>query len=390
MHFDPLMLQLVGALLVMLAMALVMRLLRQPSVVGYIVAGLLLGPSGFDFFHEYQLVVRMGDLGVMLLLFFVGMETSPRRLLQRWRVTLLGIVVQIAGSLLLMSLLAWWLGWPPARAVLMAFVISLSSTAVVLNYLRDTGQMQSRLGRDALGILIAQDVLLVPMLLVVNWIAGGRPHPGELALQGIGALLALGLLAWMTLGGVVKLPWARRLRADRELQVFVAFGLCLGFALLFAYFRLSSALGAFLAGMLIGVARETNWVHHRLEPFRTVFVALFFVSVGLLVSVPFVRENWLLVGVVTLGVFLCNTGVNAVIFRMLGDGWRYSLFAGAHLAQVGEFSFVLAAAGARESMISDVTYQLVVAVIALSLALSPGWIAAVGWVQRGKEQAPRG
>lgn len=387
MHYDPLLLQFVGALLVILAAALLSRVLRQPHVVGYILAGVLLGPSGFDFFHEYELVMRMGDLGVVLLLFFIGMETTPRRLLANWRITFLGTSAQIAASVVLMLAVGAWLQWPPARSVLMGFVISLSSTAVVLNYLQTTRRSQSKLGRDALGVLLAQDFLVIPMLVAVGFLAGRDAEPGELARQGVGGVLALALLAWMTFGRVVRLPLSRRLRRDRELQVFLAFGLCLGFALLFGLFHLSSALGGFLAGMLVGVARETNWVHHRLEPFRVLFVALFFVSVGLLVDLPFILDNPVLVGGVTLAVFVGNTVINTLIFRMLGDPWHYSVFAGAHLAQIGEFSFVLAAAGAAHGLLPELSHKLIIAVIALTLALSPAWIALIGAARRPPEGA---
>lgn len=382
MHYDPILLQFVGALLVILAMALLSRLLRQPHVVGYILAGVLLGPSGFDFFRQYELVSRMGDIGVVLLLFFVGMETTPRELLDRWRVTFLGTSLQIAASVGLMLAVGAWLDWPVARSVLMGFVISLSSTAVVLNYLRDTHKSQTKLGRDALGVLLAQDVALIPMLLVIGVLAGREADPTVLGLQAGGGLLAFALLAWMTAGRVVRLPLSGALRRDHELQVFLAFGLCLGFALLFGLFQLSSALGAFLAGMLVGAARETNWVHRRLEPFRIMFVALFFVSVGLLVDVPLLWKNLWLVGGVVLAVFVGNTLINTLIFRGLGDSWAYSLNAGAHLAQIGEFSFVLAAAGATQGLIEGPTHKLVIAVIALTLVLSPAWISLVGGLQR--------
>ena len=381
-HYDPLLLQLTGALLVILAMALLSRVLRQPHVVGYILAGVLLGPGGFDFFKEYELVSRMGDIGVVLLLFFVGMETTPRELLAGWRITFLGTSIQIAASVGLMLGVGAWLDWPVARSVLMGFVISLSSTAVVLNYLRATHRAKTKLGQDTLGVLLAQDLALIPMLLAVGWLAGRGTDSGVLFLQGAGGGLAIVLLAWMMAGRVVRLPLSRYLRRDRELQVFLAFGLCLGFALLFGLFQLSSALGAFLAGMLVGAARETNWVHHRLEPFRVMFVALFFVSVGLLVDVAFVRENAWLVGGVTVAVFCVNTLINAAIFRGLGDPWSYSFFAGAHLAQIGEFSFVLAAAGATQGLIPAFTYKLIIAVIALSLVLSPAWITVVAALQR--------
>lgn len=382
MHYDPILLQFVGALLVILAMALLSRVLSQPHVVGYILAGVLLGPSGFDFFRQYDLVIRMGEIGVVLLLFFVGMENTPRQLLQNWRVTFIGTSVQIAASVGLMVGIGAWLDWPVGRSVLMGFVISLSSTAVVLNYLRETHKAKSKLGRDTLGVLLAQDLALIPMLLAVGVLAGRDSDPKVLALQAVGGVLAAALLVWMTMVRVVRLPLARYLRSDHELQVFLAFGLCLGFALLFGLFQLSSALGAFLAGMLVGVARETNWVHHRLEPFRVMFVALFFVSVGLLVDVAFVEKNLILVGGVTLAVFVVNTLINTAIFRGLGDSWAYSFYAGAHLAQIGEFSFVLAAAGAAQALLPEFTHKLVIAVIALTLVLSPAWISLVGALQR--------
>lgn len=382
MHYDPILLQIVGATLVILVAALVTRLLRQPHVIGYIVAGVLLGPSGFEFFQEYQLMHRMGEFGVVLLLFFVGMETTPHKLLANWRITFFGTGVQIASSVFLLGMIGWWLGWPLGRIVLMGFVISLSSTAVVLNYLRDTGQLRAKIGQDALGILLAQDLALIPMLLIVGLMSGETLDRDTVLLQVVGSLLALALLAWMTVGKRVRLPLPQRVRQDHELQVFIAFGLCLGFALISGFFQLSAALGAFLAGMLVGVSRETNWVHHRLEPFRIVFVAVFFVSIGLLVDLPFVFENPILVVGLTLAVFLGNTAINALIFRGLGDPWRYSIYAGAMLAQIGEFSFVLAAVGAKGDLISEFTYRLVIAVIALSLLLSPAWIATVKGFQK--------
>ena len=387
MHFDPLILQVVGGTLVILAVAFAMRVLKQPHVVGYLLAGVLLGPHGLAFFQEYELVNQIGEFGVIFLLFFVGMETSPHRLLANWRVTFLGTTAQILGSIFLMWLVGLWLDWPLQRVILLGFVISLSSTAVVLNYLRDTGQMKSKIGQDILGILLAQDMALIPMLIVVNVMGGEELNPRTLALQGVGTVLVVALLVWMTVGKHVRLPMGARLRSDHELQVFFAFGVCLGLALLTGLFQLSTALGAFVGGMLVGVARETNWVHHRLEPFRVMFVALFFVSIGMLVDVPFVFENWGLVLPLVGAVFVGNTAINATMLRVLGDPWRYSIYAGAYLAQIGEFSFLLAAVGAHAKMITAFTYQLTVAVIALSLFLSPSWIALVRLAQNRRPRA---
>ncbi len=260
--------------------------------------------------------------------------------------------------------------------------MSLSSTALVLNYLRETGQTEAKIGRDALGVLLAQDLAVIPMLIMIDFFGSGGVDGETVALQLVGGGLALALLSWIVWGKNPRLPFSEKLRGDRELQIFVAFALCLGFALLAEGFELSASLGAFLAGMLVGAARETEWVADRMEPFRVVFVALFFVSVGLLVSLDFVVDHAMLVGFIAVAVLLGNTLINALIFHALGDPWRYSIYAGAHLAQIGEFSFVLAAVGVQSGLITQFEYQLVIAVISATLLLSPAWIGLIGRAQR--------
>ncbi|MDR3419552.1 MAG: cation:proton antiporter [Nevskia sp.] len=375
------MLKIVGAILGILGVAFVSRALRQPHVVGYLAAGMLLGPHGLAVLTERATLSHIGEFGVLLLLFFVGMETNPRELLSRWRITFVGTAVQIGASIACMWMLGWWLHWGLSRIVLLGFVISLSSTALVLNYLRETGQIDAKIGKDALGVLLAQDLALVPMMIVIDLLGGGVDRE-SVALQLAGGVLVLLLVGWMVSGRSLRLPFARRVRGDRELQIFLAFGLCLGLAMLADAFELSASLGAFLAGMLVGAARETEWVADRMEPFRVVFVALFFVSVGLLVRLDFVLEHAALVAFLALAVLVGNTVINALIFRALGDPWRYSVYAGAHLAQIGEFSFVLAAAGMESSLITAFEYQLALAVISATLLLSPAWIGLVGRTQQ--------
>lgn len=389
MHYDPFMLKIVGALLGILAVAFISRAMRQPHVVGYLAAGVLLGPHGLALLTERTTLSRIGEFGVLMLLFFIGMENNPRDLLSRWRITFVGTAAQVAGSVLCIALLGWWLHWSTPRILLLGFVISLSSTALVLNYLRETGQTQAKLGKDALGVLLAQDLAVIPMLIVVDYFGTKEVDGRIIALQLAGGALTLALLAWLVWSRSLRLPFSERLRGDRELQVFAAFALCLGFALLAEGFELSASLGAFLAGMLVGAARETEWVADRMEPFRVVFVALFFVSVGLLVRLDFVFAHALLVAFLTLAVLLGNTAINALIFHALGDPWRYSVYAGAHLAQIGEFSFVLAAVGNQSGLITSFEYQLVIAVISATLVLSPAWIGLVRRLQKRMLQARR-
>lgn len=375
MHVDPLMINIVGATLVLLLTAWLVRLLNQPHVVGYLLAGIIIGPHGLALFTDQALVGRIGEIGVVLLLFFAGMEVSPRKLASRWRVTLLGTLAQILVSLGVVWLIGRMLGWTPVVIVLVGFVLSLSSTAVVLNYLQERGEFGSRVGQDVMLVLLAQDVAVIPMLIVLGVLGGEGLDFGTLALQSAGALVIGALVAWISIYTRIRLPLGRRMREDHELQVFGALALCLGLALLTGLLELSPALGAFVAGMIVGAARETGWVHNRLEPFRVLFVALFFASIGLLVNVDYVLEHaGELFGLLAI-VFVLNTGINMVIFRVLGESWRYSAYAGAILAQVGEFSFVLAAFGYHAGFIEDEPYQMIVAVIALSLLLGPAWIA---------------
>ena len=161
---------------------------------------------------------------------------------------------------------------------------------------------------------------------------------------------------------------------NQELQLFGALAICLGVALLTGWLGLSTALGAFLAGMLIGIARETKWLHQSLDPFRVVLVALFFVSIGMMVDLQFIADNAGLIALLVVLVLILNTFINGIILRLLGDPWRETLYVGALLAQIGEFGFVLAAVGINSQIISDYGYQLVISIITITLLFSPAWI----------------
>lgn len=199
----------------------------------------------------------------------------------------------------------------------------------------------------------------------------------SLSSTAVGATLIVGLGGWLATRERIHLPFSDRLRRDHELQVFAALLSCFGLAFLTGMLQLSTALGAFIGGMLVATARETDWVQHNLEPFRTLFVALFFVSVGLMIDPVFIANHWREIGLLVVAVLITNTFVNAGILRSLDISWRRSLLAGAMLSQIGEFSFILAAAGRQADIITDYAYQTTIAVISISLALSAPWIALV-------------
>ena len=374
MHLDPIMPTLVATLLAILAIGLLLRRIRLPHVVGYLITGIILGPHGLGLITDETVLSRLGAIGVVLLLFFIGMEVSPKRLLASWKVAIIGTLFQILVSIGCVWILGQWLDWPLARSILVGFVISLSSTAVVLKILQDWGELESKVGQDVLGVLLVQDLAIIPMLIIIGFMGGDAPTFGAIVLEIIGGTAILGLFVWLIVKETIHLPLGSWLKNDHEMQVFAAFIICFGLALFTGLMGLSTALGAFVAGMLVATARETQWVHHSLEPFRVVFVTLFFVSIGMLVDLRFLLEQWLLIVVLVVAVYLTNTLMNAVILRFLRDNWCASLYAGALLSQIGEFSFVLAAVGLQAGIITHYGYQVVIEVIAISLLLSPFWI----------------
>lgn len=389
MHMDPAIPTLVGTILAILVVGAVLRRLHQPHVVAWLVAGLLLGHHGLNLLPDHGTVARLGEFGVILLLFFVGMEVSVPRLLANWRVAGLGTLLQIAVSVGCVLAMGALLDWPVGRSVLLGFVISLSSTAVVISLLQDRGALDSEGGRDAVGVLLVQDMALIPMLMVVGAMSGDSAPPGTLALQVVGALGIGALLAWIARSERIHLPFGWLVR-DHELQVLLAMVLCFGAALITGLLHLSAALGAFVGGIAVAAARETEWVHEALAPLRVVCVALFFVSVGMMVNLRFIADHALLIAGLGLLALLTNTVVNAVILRLVGREWSHAIYVATLLAGIGEFSFVLAAVGAQSGMISSFGYDAAVGTIALTLLVSPAWIQLGAMAQRRLRPRPAG
>ncbi len=383
MHMDPQLPVVVAVAAAIVALGLVLRRLGQPHVVAYLIAGAILGPHGVALVTETDTLTRVGDIGVVMLLFFVGMEMSFARVISNWRVAVLGTLLQIAISVGSVWILGSLFDWPASRIVLMGFVISLSSTAVVISIVRQWGLFESELGSDAIGILIVQDLALIPMLVTIGLMSEARPHTADVILQLVGGGVMIALVVYVIRRGTISLPFASWIEDDHELQVFVALLLCLGFATFTGYFRVSAALGAFVAGFVVASARETDWVSRALEPLQVVFVSLFFVSIGMLIDFDFLRDYAGVLALTVLAVLLTNTFVNSSIVRLLGRDWGPAIFTGAILAQIGELSFVLVSLGLSVGIIGGFTYQLTVATISLSLLVSPAWIALVRRSLRG-------
>ncbi|MBA6416525.1 cation:proton antiporter [Colwellia sp. 6M3] len=371
---DPFLPQAVGAIFFILLLGFILKFFRQPHVVAYLIAGIFIGPWGFGLVTDIDSISRLGTAGVVLLLFFVGMETDIHKLVENWKLIIFGTLMQIILSVGCVWLLGIWFDWSLARIVLIGFVISLSSTAIVIKLLQDNGMLSSSLGQSALGILLAQDLAIIPMLIIIGLLGAGNIDNVQLVKQGVGTLFAVALFAFVITRKQVHLPLSKWLKGDHELQLFAALGICFGLAMLTAWFELSTALGAFIAGMLVGAAKETLWVHRTLDSFRVLFVALFFVSVGMLLDISFLISHWQQTAILVMAALITNIFINAIILKLSKFSWKESLYAGVLLSQIGEFSFVLAAVGHQASIINEYGYQLALCVISLSLLSSPIWI----------------
>ena len=371
---DPILPILIIVSLSIVILSAILKKFKQPLVVAYILVGLIIGPYGLKFVTDINIITQLGNIGVVILLFFIGMEVNLKKLFQNWKVAVIGTFFQILFSLLFIYALSLWLDWSLNRIILLGFVISLSSTAVVLKMLSEFKELDTKTGQNVLSILLVQDIAIVPMIIILSFLGGGEINKTQIGLQIFGAIIILIFMAWLIKKETVKFPFANEIKKDHELQVFWALILCFGLALITGLFGLSTALGAFIAGIILASAKETKWVIENLHSFYIILVALFFLSIGMLLNLSFILENYKEIIVVVIGIFLTNTLIKAFILKMLNSSRRESFYGGALLSQVGEFSFVLGAIALNLGIITLYGYNMTVSVIALSLLLSPIWI----------------
>lgn len=374
---DPVLSRFVMLSLIIILAGFVLRLLRQPSLITYILVGLIIGPYGFALIEDENLISNLGSMGLVLLLFFIGMEIKLPELIASWKVSVIGTTIQVLISIAVVWLIGRYFNWDISRVIMLGFVISLSSTAVIVKMLEEKKELNTRAGQYVLGILLAQDVLVVPMIIILGYLGGHHPGKLELIRQIIGGILITGIILFILWKKEIVLPFKALISKDHEMQVFVALFLCFGFSLITAWLGLSAALGAFVAGIVVSAARSTKWVSESLHAFKIIFVALFFVSIGMLINLQFINNNLLTITSLVIIIFVLNNTINVLALRIFCKDWRVSLYAGSLLSQVGEFSFIICSVGYYSKIIDDYTYQVTISIIALSLFLSPFWIALV-------------
>ena len=354
---------------------MLMARLKQPALVGYIVAGVLLGPSAFGVVEDREQIGGLAELGVLLLLFLIGTELSVRVFMVTWKMALSAVSLQIAGSLAAIFVCSVFLGFTTAQSILLGFVIALSSTAVAIKMLEETGQLRTRTGKIAVAILIGQDLAFLPMLLIVENIGEGTL--GFWAIVQIALSVGVLVILVRTLNKRrVNLPFARIVMGNVDLSPLTGLVYCFGFGAVFGFMGLSPAYGAFLTGLVIGRSTQREQIVHAVRPIQSVLIMVFFLSVGLLIDLKFIAENIWTVLVVLLVVTPFKTAMNIGIMRLLGETWQRASLQGLTLSQLGEFSFLLAATGLAAGAIGEEESRLVIAVTVLSLTLSPLWLTS--------------
>ena len=384
-----------------LSLALVMGYLatrlRLPPLVGYLVAGIIIGPATPGFVADVALAGQLAEIGVMLMMFGVGLHFSIEDLLAVRRIAIPGALVQMAAATVMGTATAMWWGWPLGGALVFGLSLSVASTVVLLRALESRGVLNSLNGRIAVGWLVVEDLVVVLILVLLPALAGvlggtapaAGAHPSEgslwatlaVTLGKVAAFIALMLIAGRRL--LPRLLWAVARTGSRELFTLAVISAAVGIAYLSAeLFSVSFALGAFFAGMMM---RESSLSHRAAEeslPFRDAFSVLFFVSVGMLFDPGIVLSQPLKLVVVT-GIIMLGKTVAAVALVL---AFRYplntALTVGASLAQIGEFSFILAGLGVTLGLLPPEGQSLILAGALISISLNPFLFAAIEPVQR--------
>jgi monovalent cation:H+ antiporter-2, CPA2 family len=367
--------------------------LRQPVVLGYILAGLIVGPytSIPLSIHDRRTIAVMSELGMIMLMFSLGLHFSLRKLAQVGATAFIAATLEILAMSLIGYALGRLFGWSNMDSLFLGAVLSISSTTIIIKALSELGLTRERFAELIFGILIVEDILAIAMLALLSGIATtGTLGVGQVALT----LGKLGIfLAVVLVVGLLTVPpllrYVSRFRSNEMLLVTVL-GLCFGVSLLALRMEYSVALGAFLIGAIIAEAREVGRVETLIEPIRDMFSAVFFVAIGMLIDPRLIAQYALPIAVITAAVVIGKVLTCAAGTFIAGHDTKTSLRVGMGLAQIGEFSFIIAQLGLTLKVTSEFLYPIAVAVSAITTLLTPYLIRAsdplVNWFDR---TAPR-
>jgi CPA2 family monovalent cation:H+ antiporter-2 len=372
MHDITIIKDIVIILLVSIPIIYFFKKINLPSIVGFLIAGMIIGPFGFKLITELDRIEVMAEIGVILLLFTIGLEISFGKLLEMKKYLLTAGGVQVLLTTVFSGLIFYLLGFPVNQSIYFGMLVSLSSTAIVLKILSDKDELQAPHGRLGISILIFQDLAIVPMFLLLPVLAAtGKSTAGNILLQ---LVFAFGSVALILIAARFLMPkilfQLAKLRMREAFTVGVLL-LLLGTAYLTHSLGLSFALGAFIAGIIISETDLSHQVVADILPLKDAFNSIFFVSIGLLLNFQFVVEHKMILVIVILGIIVLKSLIIIGIIKFLRFPLRVAVITGLGLAQVGEFSFVLAQAGLGFNLIPPDFYNSFLGASIFTMLVTP-------------------
>ena len=344
------------------------------ATLGYIVAGALIGPSVLGLFHEPETIQSVSEIGIALLLFIVGLELRPSRL-WRLRTDIFGLgLVQVAlCGVAIAAILYFGPGFSPEASLAIGLPLALSSTAQVLPMLRSENELNTPQGERAFSILLFQDLSIVPLITIIAALSRVPHDPSQPTGWTLALYTVLAVIGLVAFGRFILNPLFRLIGRFGERELFVVAGLftVVGAAALMRHFGLSTALGAFVAGVVLAESPYRHELESDVEPFRSILLGLFFLSVGMLLDLRLIGARPLLVISLAAGVIVTKTILISALSRLFGCSWKVSMRLGLLLSQGGEFGFVLFAQATAAMLVSPAAASLFSAVVTLSMVTTP-------------------
>ncbi len=355
-----------------IVMVFVLHKLKLPSIIGLLITGIIIGPYGFQLINAVHEVELLSEIGIVLLLFVIGMEFSLKQLYSIGRTVFIGGLVQVGLTVLVTFLLAYWGGFTWEASIFLGFLFSLSSTAIVLNILQSRNEISTPHGKNALGILIFQDIIVVPMMLVTPILAG---QGGNLWME---LLILLSKSILVVLGTYIsarylapKLLYIIARTKNKELFLMFTIALCFVISYLTAQAGLSLALGAFLAGLIISESDYNHQATSTILPFREFFSSFFYVSIGMLMDITFLLDHFIVIIGVAILVFTVKTIIALLAAVVLKYNIRTAILTGLTLFQIGEFAFILSKVGIQYGILTPVANQYFLSISILTMLFTP-------------------
>lgn len=351
---------------------LVFQRIRLPSILGFLLTGIIAGPFGLSLIQAQEEVELLSEIGVIFLLFIIGIEFSLKGLSSVRNTVLIGGTLQVGGTIALTVLLGYSFGLALNEAVFLGFLFSLSSTAIVLKLLQERGELNSPHGRVAIAILIFQDLMVVPMMLAVPLLTGETEN--LIMTLAILVVKVMGVIAFIAILAKFLVPYVFRLvikTKSRELFLLTIIVLCFATAWLTSTAGLSLALGAFFAGLVISDSDYSHMATANILPFREIFLSFFFVSIGMLLDLTFFITHFGFILLATLAVVLLKFIMVFLSVALLKYPIRTVILTSLSIFQVGEFALLLSMTGIAYGLLSHETYQYFLAVSILSMASTP-------------------